>query len=128
MYRCAEGGIDMNVYWKIRYLDRGTKLFGDRHLRLETDSLDPLTKAEVELVLEKRASQGPEGGVINYRHLFSETPTPSFVGVDLATIVSVCIPEYIEDEAGKQIPLLDVGPIQTGDPNLLYIPNGMKPH
>ena len=45
----------MMLLWKIRYLDRSDKQFKDRYLYLNTKSLDPVTRATVELVAESKS-------------------------------------------------------------------------
>jgi hypothetical protein len=47
----------MLLFWKIRYFDRSDKDFKDRCLYLHTSSLDPITRAAVEFVVENKSSR-----------------------------------------------------------------------
>ena len=42
----------MLIVWKITYIDRKTKEFGDRTLLLDTEVLQPTQRAAVELVMK----------------------------------------------------------------------------
>jgi len=66
------------ITWAIIYLDRTDeqrrsreRQFQDRHLYLDTSSLDPATKAAVEYLIESGTSS-TDRAVLKYRHLFHE--------------------------------------------------------
>jgi hypothetical protein len=47
----------MILLWKIRYLDRSTREFGDRFLYLDTKTLDPANTAAVEFAVESKTTR-----------------------------------------------------------------------
>ena len=51
----------MMLFWKIRYLDRTDKQFKDRHLYLRTETLEPVTRAAIELVTEPKSGEKAAG-------------------------------------------------------------------
>jgi len=119
------------LFWRIRYLDSRDKQFKDRDLLLDTDRLDPVTKAAVELCSEM---ERPGGGraMLRYRHLFREE---KHSGDELNKLVErhggmnmFCVPEYFEDENGKELTRKQMGVILTGDPNAVMFPAGTKQH
>ena len=96
----------MLIYWKIRYLNRTKKEFSDRSLYLETESLDPLARAAVELAVEAK-TQSDRRTFLRFRPLFQEDNTSQTMdewrknpGGDFR-----CSPvsEYFEDENGEEI-------------------------
>lgn len=121
----------MLLFWRIRYLDSRDKQFKDRDLLLDTDRLDPVTKAAVELCCEM---ERPGGGraMLRYRHVFREE---KHSGDELNKLVErhsamnmFCVPEYFEDENGKQLTRKQMGVILTGNPNAVMLPAGTKQH
>ncbi len=105
------------IIWKIRYLDRADRFFKDRQLILKTETLSAEHGAAVELAIE-----AADIGVLAFRHLFQE-----FTGDELAARAFspkmqfpqiVFVPDYFEDESGKQISLDEIGAIQTGNPDV----------
>jgi hypothetical protein len=94
----------MMLTWKIRYLDRRGKTFNDRYLYLLTESLDPVTRAAIELVTEAK-SEKDRRQILRFRSLFIETtlqglPT-SEDGIEEFRGVGPW--EYFEDESGAEI-------------------------
>ena len=61
----------MVFFWRIRYLDSDDRAFKDRDVWLETNSLDPVTKAAVEMIRELK-DNGQERDIVRYRHHFRE--------------------------------------------------------
>jgi hypothetical protein len=119
----------MLLFWKIRYLDRSDKDFKDRCLYLHTSSLDPVTRAAVEFVVENKSSR-TEREILKYRHLFAEgsleRPPGGPNGWDQRK--SVFLVDYFEDETGKELTMQEMGPVLTGDPNTKFFPRGYRPH
>lgn len=117
----------MLLFWKIRYLDRSTKEFEDRNLYLNTNSLDPVTRAIVELVA-RNESLKRERDILKYRHLFREEEPGMDDPGNWNEIVGVGPSEYFEDETGKEVTLREMGPLLTGNPDAMHIPRGARPH
>ncbi len=119
----------MMLSWKIRYLDRADKQFKDRDLFLDTKTLDPVTRAAVELVVEGKSSK-TERDVLRFRHLFHEGEFPWHGDGPLPWdgLQMLCLSDYFEDETGKEISLQEMGPILTGSPTAMLIPRGAKQH
>lgn len=119
----------MMVFWKIRYLDRTAKQFKDRRLYLDTDTLDPVVRAAVELTVAGRSS-ATEREILKYRHLFCEGDLDFAADVmrTWRAFHTVYLREYFEDETGREMPLREMGPILTGSPTAVFVPNGAKPH
>jgi hypothetical protein len=97
-------GDSMRLYWKIRYLDRSDKKFKDRHLYLRTETLDPATKAAVELITEAK-SREDQRQILRFKSLFAErkldTLPTNMDGIDQFRAFGLC--EYFEDETGAEI-------------------------
>src|SRR5262249_22335731 len=91
----------MMLFWKIRYLDRTDKQFKDRCLYLHTKTLDPVTRAAVELIVENKSSR-MEHEILKYRHLFVEGSLEKAPGNpgEWDKFNTVFLTEYFEDEAG----------------------------
>ena len=119
----------MMLLWKIRYLDRTDKQFKDRYLYLHTKTLDPVTRAAVELVVENKSSK-TERAILKYRHLFTEEKSGNAPGNpnEWDKFSTVGPSEYFEDETGKEITDHEMGPILTGSPTARLIPSGAKQH
>lgn len=119
----------MLLFWKIRYLDRTDSDFKDRCLYLHTQSLDPITRAAVEFVVENRSSK-TEREILKYRHLFVEGKEnrPSAGVRDFERYKGVFLVDYFEDETGKELTIQEMGPLLTGDPNTRFFPRGYRPH
>ena len=119
----------MMLSWKIRYLNRADKQFKDRHLFLDTKMLDPVTRAAVEFVVDNE-SRKTEREILNYRHLFVENQSGTIPGniQQWGNFITVGPSEYFEDETGKELTLQEMGPILTGSPFTVFIPNGAKQH
>ena len=121
----------MLVFWKIRYLDARDKKFKDRNLWLDTGSLDPVTKAAVELCNEVKDS-GSGRNMLRYRHLFREY---DYSRTELnerfrrhGSMSSVCLPDYAEDENGNELTNKQMAVILTGNPNANMFAAGAKQH
>jgi len=121
----------MLLFWRIRYLDRRDRQFKDRDLWLDTKTLDPVTRAAVELCDEmERPGRGPR--MLRYRHLFREK---TFSGDEMDGMVhrcggvnAFCLPDYFEDENGQELTWKQMALALTGDPNAAIFPAGMKKH
>jgi hypothetical protein len=120
----------MLLIWKIRYLDSQDGLSKDRELMLDTDSLDPVTKAAVELAFELRGTR--ERDFIRFRHRFSERKLSGDEMNELILtrggINSFCLPRYFEDENGKELTDKQMGFIHSGHPNSITVPAGTPRH
>jgi hypothetical protein len=116
----------MMLIWPIRYLDRNDKIFKDRRLFLDTESLDPVTRAAVELVTESNFRE-LERRIIKCRHLFQEMSSSMAPG-NLSEYRGVGPTEYFEDETGIEITVYEMGPILTDDPEVRYLPSHTRRH
>lgn len=119
----------MILFWKIRFLDRADKGFKDRSLFLNSETLDPVTRAALELVVEGR-HPGSDRRILKYRSLFEERDLATIPDCQeiLTTGRTIFVSDYFEDETGAEITLRQMGPILTGDPNTVLLPNGMRQH
>ncbi len=118
----------MMLFWKIRYLDRSDKIFKDRNLNLNTNSLDPTTQAAVELVAESKSSK-TEWEILKYKHLFAKGTVVSVGNPDnWDRFMSVGPSEYLEDELGNEITDNEMAQILTGSSTARSIPRGAKQH
>jgi hypothetical protein len=121
----------MLLSWRVRYLDTRDKQFKDRDLWLETNALDPVTKAAVEATHELRdVGRGRE--MLRYRHLFHEK---RYTGDELnelhtrhGRIDFVSIDNYFEDEHGNELTNKQMAVALTGSPNAIMFPPGAKQH
>jgi hypothetical protein len=113
----------MLFYWKIRYLDSRDKLFKDRELLLNTDSLDPVMKAAVEATYALNDSG--RRAMLRYRYLFrEERPTEGWRQFRGA----FCVSDYFEDEASQELSYKRMAVVLTGDPQAEFFPPGTRPH
>jgi hypothetical protein len=121
----------MFLFWRIRYLDSRDKQFKNRDLWLETDSLDPASKAAVETIHDL-GETGQNRKMLRYRHLFQEKCYAREEWMTLVTrhggMNSVFIVEYFEDENGKELTDKRMAEILTGNPNAVMFPVGTPPH
>ncbi len=121
----------MLLFWRIRYLDTRDKQFKDRDLWLDTDSLDCVMKAAVE-AMHALQRPGHTRGILRYRHLFCEQRDSDTGASDLcldhSDISTFCIPDYFEDESGKELTTKQIAEIVTGCPTAIMLPAGAKQH
>jgi hypothetical protein len=121
----------MLIFWNIRYIDTRDREFKDRYLWLETSNLDATTKAAVELC---HALDGPGSNqdMLRYRQLFQEKKHSDEEFNELVTqsggMISMSIPDYLEDENGKELTFQQRGQALTGDPDAIMMPQGAKKH
>jgi hypothetical protein len=119
----------MMLHWKIRYLDRADKQFKDRNLYLDTKTLDLVTRAAVELVVENKAPE-TEREMLKYRRLFAEDTSGNGPGdwsnCDKGRSFSLL--DYLEHEAGKELPPDEMAQIVTGSPTARLLPSGARKH
>jgi hypothetical protein len=119
----------MFLCWKVRYYDRGDKLFKDRDLNLDTNTLDPATKAAVELcrVWDER---GHGRGMLRFRHLFQERQYVHSVEKTQAehhgNWDSFIIIDYFEDEAGNDMSGKPVTVMRNDQPCTIVLPGVAK--
>lgn len=121
----------MLLFWKVRYLDSADKGFKDRELWLDTDSLDPVTRAAVEATYALKDA-GRKRDMLRYRHLFHgkrltdeevQVASRKSNGWDIVFIV-----DYFEDEAGQELTHKGMAVTLTGDPQAILFPPGTKQH
>lgn len=121
----------MLLFWRIRYLDTVNKEFKDRDLWLDTEELDPVSKAAVELCHATRESSG-DRGMLRYRHLFREevhdTTDLEELCLRCGAMSGVCIHDYFEDESGRGLTSSEVARTSTGSPTAFMVPPGAKQH
>nr|WP_123784857.1 hypothetical protein [Pirellula staleyi] len=115
----------MIIFWKVRYLDRNSRKFGDRHLYLDTSTLEPAKRAAVELALETNEKRK----FSTFRLLFKEDSSKEAMERWVETgCKSFFSPEYFEDELGAQVTVQQIGPILSGDPEVVMFPSHYRPH
>jgi len=117
----------MILLWRISYLDSQDRAYKDRDLFLDTDTLDACTKAVIETAYELRDT-GDRRGILKFRHLFHESQNVTAdlcqLGQHPMTMSSFCIPDYFEDENGKELNSKEMAHILTGKPNAVMFPAG----
>lgn len=121
----------MLLCWTIRYFDSNDKEFKDRNLRLDTETLEPATRAVIEMLQANRRELG-ERKWLEFRHLFQEGDLGAEewkAHMEAGIAVSAfCIPDYFENENGEEITLAQVAPAITGQPNAIAVGRGAKQH
>lgn len=121
----------MLLLWKVRYIDTCDRQFRDRNLFLDTETLDPVTKAAVELCHEL-STPGHAREFLRYRNLFEERHVAAGEINELhrryGGFSPVSVHDYLEDEKGKARSLDEIGAIVTGRPNVISVPAGAKHH
>jgi hypothetical protein len=123
----------MIVTWAIVYLDRTDeqrrareRQFQDRHLIVDTDTLDPVDKAAVEFLVESRNGKN-ERDILKFRHLFREWHADEALP-DASKYDGFALTNYVEDESGNELTDPEVAELLTGSPNAIRIPNGAETH
>jgi hypothetical protein len=120
----------MLIFWKVRFFDKQTRTFGDRSLLLNTQTLDPPTRAAIEFLAESGTRES-QRELIRLRQLFIEQDWQTALHEQIAggsTPRFVHPRDYLEDEQGKEISLQQLGPLLTGDPDAMLVPSGAQPH
>jgi len=121
----------MLLLWRIRYLDTRDKRFKDRDLYLDTDSLDPATKAAVELCYEL-GEAGNHRCMLRYRSLFREEDCSEAERNATLQRASSCgsvfVRDYFEDENGDELTHRQMAAALTGNPDAIMLPAGAKQH
>lgn len=119
----------MLIFWKVRYFHRQQRTFGDHELCLNTESLDPATRAAIEFLAVSRTRQS-ERGMLRFRSLFAERDWKTALEEISPGGVPqfVALPDYLEDELGTEITSRELGPLLTGDPEAILVPSGMRSH
>src|SRR6266404_2267204 len=119
----------MMLFWKIRNLDHADKQFKDRCLYLNTKRLEPVERAAVDLVIQTDSSK-TKRDILKYRHLFTEDKAEAGYGDsgehDFGK--GFCLPDYFEDENGKELAPDEMAQILTGSPTARMIPSGARQH
>lgn len=112
----------MLLFWRIRYLDTRDKQFKDRDLWLDTDTLDPVTKAAVETTYALKDCG--YRGMLQYRRLFKEEREPNS-----ALDFNGCfVHDYFEDENAQELSYARMAVVLTGDPKAVFFPPGTRRH
>jgi hypothetical protein len=119
----------MMLFWKIRYLDRADKQFKDRSLYLNTKTLEPVARAAVELVVQNDSCKRGRD-ILKYRHLFVEGTAEAGFDDPAEHDFSkgFCLPDYFEDETGKELAPDEMAQILSGSPTARMIPPGARQH
>jgi hypothetical protein len=119
----------MLLFWRIRYLDTCEKQFKDRNLWLDTDTLDNVTKAAVELTYELKDIRN-QREMLRYRNIFQEK---KYSKDELNLLFpqnnipkSVYIHDYFEDETGNELSLKQIAVILNDNPDAIMFPSGAK--
>lgn len=118
----------MLVAWKIRFISRETRELDDRTLVLDTAQLEPAKKAAIELVLNQRGTG--DRSIIKYREWFEEKDIEDCFSdpSEFGEVRMTCVPDYFEDDAGKEVSLSELGQIRTGNPNTRMFSSSHRPH
>ncbi|MGD0387388.1 MAG: hypothetical protein ABSC42_00415 [Tepidisphaeraceae bacterium] len=120
----------MLLFWKIRYLDTRDKQFRDRDLVLDTEDLDPVNKAAVELC-KSLDTVSNKREMVRFRHLFRECSGHEMEAIwpkHKGKVQWFLIPDYSEDEKGGEIRRSAVAVALTGDPNAMMFPSNTPSH
>lgn len=126
----------MFLTWAIVYLDRTDeqrcsreRQFQDRHLYLDTSTLDSATRAAIELLIESGKSS-TERSILKFRNLFKGLREEELkVAIANASeFRTVSLDNYTEDETGKELSNAEVGELLTGSPTAILLPPGARPH
>lgn len=119
-------GVQMYLFWRIRYLDRKDRTFKNRDLFLETNGLEPAEKAAVELIAEARTER-EKRQILKFRSRFFEG--------DLTQRIErsgfgrgFCLTGYFEDDEGNEITNDEIARLVTGSPTARAIPSGAEQH
>src|SRR5262245_14807889 len=113
----------MLLFWRIRYLDCRDKQFKNRDLWLNTDTLDPVTKAAVEATYA--LDDSGRRAMLRFRHLFQEErPDENSLAFDGA----FCVSGYFEDEASQELSYKRMAVVLTGDQQAVFFPPGTRQH
>jgi len=115
----------MLLFWRIRYLDSRDRAFKDRDLWLDTQVLDHVSRARVELDLELGETDGHRN-MLRHRHLFTEKERPPTSVPDRFSGFLVSC--YFEDENGLPLSQHRMGVILSGTPHALVVPAGADNH
>jgi len=123
----------MIIYWPVHYLDRTDeqrrsreRQYQDRRLFLDTDTLDPVTKAAVEFLVETKTKK-TEREILKFRDRFQELkPGESFPrGGEHRSVLLI---GYIEDENGKELTEREVAFLLTGTHDAVRVPAQAEQH
>ena len=115
----------MLLIWKIRCLNTKNKQWGDRYLWLETEKLDSVQLAAIEI--QKQSSSydyRKEREWLKYRHLFTEGEVTEELFSKHKASQCFGLRDYFEDENGSQLTLDKVGQILTDNSDVVAIPPG----
>jgi len=119
----------MLLFWRIRYYDAREKQFKDRDLWLDTDTLDPVTKAAIEAIHDLK-DNGRSREILRYRHIFREQNRSSDELSSLCErhdrMSTVFIHDYFEDETGQELTSKQMAAALTGNPDAVLLPAGAK--
>jgi hypothetical protein len=121
----------MLLSWHIRFVDSRERCFKDRHLLLDTATLDTRTRAAVELAVEVDPASDYRT-LIPYRHLFTESADLAASPAELAALPmsmrTFTIAGYFEDETGTALSPRSMARALTGNANAAMFPAGTKEH
>jgi hypothetical protein len=115
----------MLLIWKVRYQDDYDKELKDRFRYLDTTTLDPVTKAAIELVVSTKTHHNDRSILKFKNHFLDGSPIEEHVDCkSFGSINSVGPLEYFEDEKGNEISIEKLIQNKTGEQNILVIPHG----
>jgi len=120
----------VEVLWKIERFNRSTKERSEKWLRLDTATLDAVLRHKVEWCLERHSIFSRD--ILRYRCLFQhaiESVQESWEADgshDRWRLIAVH--DYAEDDEDKEISFTEIARIVTGEPDILLVPPGMRPH
>lgn len=119
----------MLLSWKIRCLNRKSRQFYDRLLRLDTESLDATKRVVIELAIEADGKYR-DSIIVRSRHLFTEAESllATIDNASIKSFLSVSISGYFEDELGARLSGNDIARILSGSETAILLPSGTSAH
>lgn len=119
----------MLLFWRIRYLDTRDRQLKDRDLWLDTDTLDPVTKAAIEFVHDQKDFRS-NWDILQFRHIFKEQNQTADEVNDLCrrcvSFDMFSLENYFEDENGNELTNKQRAIALTGDQNAVMFPRSAK--
>ncbi len=119
----------MLLHWKIRYFDRTDKDFKDRWLVLDTETLEPTTRAAIDFVMEIRSNKSERDIVKHRKHFLDVGPElPAIQPSKPVAYNCFFLHDYFEDEHGNENSLDEIARIRSGNPNARVFPSAFPQH
>jgi hypothetical protein len=121
----------MLLFWRIRYLDEKDGDWKNRDLWLDTNSIDPVSKAALEMIVALKSSSQVRR-VRAFRGLFQEKTLSEQEWRQLVdsqgTPRHIFVEDYFEDENGDELTSKKLALALTGNPDAVMFPRGSTPN